>query len=231
MDKKAYFYLLFLAFCLPVYAQKSVTISVEEQPLPILFQHIEEQSAYQIFSRPEETDSCLVTVNVTDAEPISLLENTLERFGLTVYPYTNYIFVIKEKPFITSLPEGFGENTSEIKEESEEVSAWLSAFTNRDQKATSENKVYEIGSPTADIPDKVILTGTITNFKNGEPVTGASIYIKELQTGAVTDPYGYYKIELPGGRHELQIQGIGLEDTKRQVVLYANGKLDIELQE
>ncbi|MCD8081455.1 MAG: TonB-dependent receptor [Bacteroides sp.] len=208
-----------------------MTISLEEKPLSILFQHIEEQSSYQIFSRPQETDSCLVTVEVTNAEPISLLENTLKRFGLAVHNYTNYIFIVKEKPFVTSLPEGFGEKTTEITEESEEVSVWLSAFNNRDQKATSENKVYEIGSPTTDIPNKVILTGTVTNFKNGEPVTGASIYIKELQTGAVTDPYGYYKIKLPGGRHELQIQGIGLEDTKRQVVLYANGKLDIELQE
>jgi len=231
MNKTAYFYLLFLAFCLPGYAQKNVTVSLEEQPLSILFRQIEEQSSYRIFSQPEETDTCSVTVDVTNAEPVSLLENTLKGFGFTVHTYNNYIFIIKEKPFVTSLPEGFGEKATEIKKEDEEISLLLSAFNNREQKATSENKIYEIGSPVTDLPEKVILTGTITNFKNGEPVTGASIYIKELQTGAVTDPYGYYKIELPGGRHELQIQGIGLEETKRQVVLYANGKLDIELQE
>ena len=45
-----------------------------------------------------------------------------------------------------------------------------------------------------------------------------------------TDQYGFYAISLPKGRLVLNIQSIGMKDTRRQVQLSGDGKLNIDLQ-
>src|SRR5690606_34167615 len=49
--------------------------------------------------------------------------------------------------------------------------------------------------------------------------------------GASTDQFGHYSLTIPKGRHELKIKSIGMKQTVRQVMLYSNGRLDIELEE
>src|SRR5690606_7992663 len=46
-----------------------------------------------------------------------------------------------------------------------------------------------------------------------------------------TDQFGYYSITLPKGRHELKIASVGMKSTKRQIALYSDGKLNVELKE
>lgn len=56
-------------------------------------------------------------------------------------------------------------------------------------------------------------------------------FISDPLIATTTDGFGYYSIQLPTGRHELQIKGMGMKDTKRQILLHSGGKLDIELEE
>ena len=62
-------------------------------------------------------------------------------------------------------------------------------------------------------------------------MVGVAVFVKDPMIGATTDAYGYYTLRLPPGRHELYIQGMGMKDTRRQIMLHSDGKLDIELEE
>ncbi|RYF57065.1 MAG: TonB-dependent receptor, partial [Cytophagaceae bacterium] len=57
------------------------------------------------------------------------------------------------------------------------------------------------------------------------------VLIEKPRIGVTTDQYGTYSITLPRGRHELKIRSIGMTDTKRQIMLYGDGKLDIDMDE
>src|SRR5204863_9405386 len=46
----------------------------------------------------------------------------------------------------------------------------------------------------------------------------------------LTDQYGYFSLSLPAGRHTITIQSLGMKDTRRQVQVYGEGKLNIDLQ-
>ncbi|WP_317175099.1 TonB-dependent receptor [Hymenobacter qilianensis] len=93
-------------------------------------------------------------------------------------------------------------------------------------------KVYEIGrSGGATTKGNATLAGHVRDSKSGEPVIGASVFIESPSIGAATDQFGYYSLTLPVGRHELKIRGVGVKNTKRQIVLQADGKLDIEVEE
>ncbi|HXD79838.1 MAG TPA: TonB-dependent receptor, partial [Puia sp.] len=96
--------------------------------------------------------------------------------------------------------------------------------------ATVENRLYVIGSKVdAQKPGKVNLAGYALDAATGEPIVGASIYIEHPRIGVASDQYGYYSISLPRGRHILNIQSIGMRDTRRLIMVYGDGKMNIEL--
>jgi TonB dependent receptor/CarboxypepD_reg-like domain/TonB-dependent Receptor Plug Domain len=99
------------------------------------------------------------------------------------------------------------------------------------QNAKLENKLYQIGLNAANNGQpNALISGYVRDAKTGEAVSGASIYIDKPKIGVATDQYGYYTISLPKGRLVINIQSIGMKDTRRQILLSGDGKLNIDLQ-
>ncbi len=99
------------------------------------------------------------------------------------------------------------------------------------QIAALENKLYQIGVNSANNGSpNALITGYVRDAKTGESIAGASIYTDKPRIGVASDQYGYYAISLPKGRHIFNIQSIGMKDTRRQVLLSGDGKMNIDLQ-
>jgi TonB dependent receptor/CarboxypepD_reg-like domain/TonB-dependent Receptor Plug Domain len=99
------------------------------------------------------------------------------------------------------------------------------------QIAALENKLYQIGiNAPKNSKSNALLSGYIKEAKSGEPVTGASVYVEKPHIGVFSDQYGYYAISLPKGRWTLNIQSFGMNDTRRQIMLFGDGKLNINLK-
>ena len=208
--------------------QNKVTLDVNHQPASDVFRLIEQQSGITIYCNPLETDSLLLTVRCIDETAETALIQALEGtpFQVSVFE-DNYIFILKDRKLNTLIPEEY----FKIRSGQRETTTGLLSNP-LEQKATSENKVYTIGDENAaNIPARVILNGMITDFRTGEPIVGAVIYTENMVNAAATDAFGFYTIQLPSGRQRLLLRGTGLKETYRQVMLYGNGKLDIELEE
>lgn len=97
---------------------------------------------------------------------------------------------------------------------------------------TLENTLIEVGSKSKIIDGQFVnLAGHIRDSKTGEPLIGAMMYIDNPRIGVATDQFGYYSINLPQGRLSLLLKCIGYKDTKRPLMLYSQGKLDLEMIE
>ncbi len=81
----------------------------------------------------------------------------------------------------------------------------------------------------SELPKKWTISGSIQDISNGEDLTGATIYVVELNTGTVSDFYGNYSVTLPPGNYTLQYSFIGFETIKKEVVLDQNITIHIEL--
>ena len=68
------------------------------------------------------------------------------------------------------------------------------------------------------------------NATTGEPLINTSVFINNNYS-TVTDAYGNYSLTVPAGKHTLNILAIGMKDTKLQVAVYSDGKLDIDIRE
>jgi hypothetical protein len=96
----------------------------------------------------------------------------------------------------------------------------------------TENKLYEIGPRTNTFAaGKATISGYIRNTRTGEPISGVVIAPEPPAISTVTDRYGYYSLPLPRGHHLLNVQALGMRDSHFQVILYSDGKLDMDLRE
>ena len=59
---------------------------------------------------------------------------------------------------------------------------------------------------------KFTLSGTISEASSNENLIGVTIAVPELQTGVVTNEYGFYSLTLPKGVYQIQISYLGFED-------------------
>ena len=219
-------YVLFIVslFSLTVFAQQRVAVQFTDRPISELFAAIEQQTEYRIFYASKDLDSLMVSVNETNADALLLIRRVLRNTAFQTSVYKNKLYVIKDRTLVTVLPESFYEKAPTATGDA------LPVF-DRETKATSESLIYAVGNPNAPSATDVVLTGVVVNFKNGGPMPGITLLLKDPLTGTTTDASGSFTIRLPAGRRELIISGVGSKDTRRQLMLFSDGKLDIELEE
>lgn len=75
------------------------------------------------------------------------------------------------------------------------------------------------------------ISGTIKDAKNGEELVGASVSVKELKTGVITNAYGFYSLSLLPGKYTLEVSYMGYETQVHPIELNADIKLNISMTE
>ncbi|MEM7109573.1 MAG: TonB-dependent receptor [Bacteroidota bacterium] len=116
------------------------------------------------------------------------------------------------------------ENGTSVLENIREV-----AESNGDKRL--ENTLFEIGEISRRFDGQsATISGYLKEVKTGEPIIGASVFKKNPLVGVITDHLGYFSFTLPKGRHELFFDYTGMKQVKRQVMLFSDGQLDVEMK-
>ena len=240
--KKLYLLIICLLFVKVLSAQntsgKIVSVNYQHINVRQLVSDLEGKTGYYFYFDPMQFDSLKVTLQLSDAP----LEKVLDAaFVNTAYHYAidvqqQQVFLTKGKQIYTQLAAGyFKPEPGAVQASPSEAAPDINFSPDKEkpiQAATTENKIYEIGIKSNTVrASNATLSGYIRDIKSGEPVAGASIFETVTKIGIATDQFGYYTITLPRGKHIFNIKGIGMRDTHRIVVLYTDGKLNIDLQE
>lgn len=77
---------------------------------------------------------------------------------------------------------------------------------------------------------KFTLSGTIKDESSGEILPGATIYITELKTGAVTNSYGFYSLAISPGNYTLKVTFVGYAPLERTINLTKDIRMDFQLK-
>ncbi len=94
------------------------------------------------------------------------------------------------------------------------------------------NSILDIGSPQlAGKFKKAQLHGFVRNGKTGEALPGVLIQVEGTRANIITDPKGYYSLEIPVGRQEVNYAFVGFESKVVTLNMISPGNLDIELFE
>ncbi|MEZ5019586.1 MAG: carboxypeptidase-like regulatory domain-containing protein [Bacteroidales bacterium] len=184
---------------------------------------IEARTGTKIFFRTEWTVDIRVTGSWENATPLSIITMIVGPRGLySLYDGTGNIIITK----------GFA-----VRNSFEPVSRIGDLLSMTDTVTTVagnilESEIITFGNPAdRNLEGRVLLSGFITNNATGEPVAGASIQIRELGAGVVTNQDGYYLLAIPRGSYKVEYRSLGSVDTYRNVNLYAGGKLSVAMDE
>jgi hypothetical protein len=94
---------------------------------------------------------------------------------------------------------------------------------------------YTILSMASDLPHeeevKYTISGKIKSASDGEDLIGATVLVKEINQGAVTNVYGFYSLTLKPGKYTLVISYIGYESQQKTIDLTTNMAANFELVE
>lgn len=77
---------------------------------------------------------------------------------------------------------------------------------------------------------KYTLSGTVSDAKTQETLLGVSVLIPELQSGVITNSYGFYSVSLPQGDYTIIVQYLGYATFQKQVTFDQDQLLDIKLK-
>ena len=214
---------------------KLFSVNYQLATIEQLVKDLEAKSDFYFYYDAKSFDSLKITLHL-DNQPLTvILDSAFQKtdFRYAITPQKQ-VFLTRGRQLATDLAQGF----SPIKPGFAQnlpinpVNDYTADKNKIIPEATTENKLYEIGIKTNVItPGNAILSGYIRDIKSGEGVVGSSIYESVTKTGVATDQFGYFTITLPKGRHTLNIRGLGMRDTRRQIILYSDGKLNIEVQE
>jgi hypothetical protein len=74
-------------------------------------------------------------------------------------------------------------------------------------------------------------SGNIKDKNTGEALIGATLFVKELQTGTVTNPFGFFSMTLPKGSYTITCSFISYKELTTTLDLATSIKQDIKLTE
>ncbi|MCW3090091.1 MAG: TonB-dependent receptor [Ferruginibacter sp.] len=209
-----------------------ITADLYDATVEQLVAALESQSNLHFYYDTAQFDSATFTLQVKKQPLRKVLE---QAFSQTEFHFAiaapNVVFLTRGTPISTTFPSAtnLAENT-----DTQGIIAKTGkpkAAEKGDLTTTLENKVYEIGDRSVPaLQSELILTGYVKDAKTGEPVIGANLNVEKPSVNVLTDQYGYFSISLPRGRHTINIQSLGMRDTRRQIQIYSDGKMNIDLQ-
>lgn len=234
------FLLALLFFSLNGFAQQKddlITGNFQNVSFNEFVQKVESQTGYHFYYEAKQFDSTTITISLNNAHLSSVLDKI---FNGTQWHYLvdkdSNVFITQGFSLSANLPFGFFNgaiDTSSLASNNEaEELGYITKSQKVKQDISIENKVFDIGIKRNGVPKgKVNIAGYVRDAQTGESLSGAVIYVYHPAVQVRTDQFGYYSLILPAGRNVLNIIAPGMFDTKRQVMLYSDGKFDIDMDE
>lgn len=216
-------YIIFISLVLIILPLKGIA-QIEADSISVfrLMEAVEKNLSCRIYTT---IDVPFLVKNISmEQATVEHLRQALQHTHYKVTVYDDQILVLPETTLQTWLPATW--KGKEVEEESR-LKTQLPP-----EKATSENKVYDIGNKYRPSNTKLItLRGRVIDFKNERPLEGINIIHRTPWITALTDRQGHFIIQLPAGHSVLEIKGMNIKETRRQFMLYGDGSIQIELEE
>ncbi|SKC12902.1 TonB-dependent receptor [Dyadobacter psychrophilus] len=218
--------------CAQTTPEKKITMRLDSARFNDFVKQVESQTGYYFYYDASKFDSLTLDLDVKDLAIRDVLDQV---FKGSEFEYSidvqKRIYITQGQKIITQLIPGLFE--PDLAGDNGTI-AYAGPENDAKEKllSTAESKLHEIGIKKHRItPGNSTITGYVRNAVTGEPVIGAAVFITSPSIGVTTDALGLYALTIPRGKQIVRIKSTGMRETQRQVMLYSDGKLDIEMRE
>lgn len=237
MNYKQLFLIIFFIQCAT--AQESANnISIEfiNTPAQEAFAQLGQKTGYSFFYARVWLGGMKYTQIFQDATLTQILSELLKGSDLNYYIGKDHRVILTQNNSIyDDFPEGFfNSDLQPVNEESVLGEKETQPIVLEKQGAVADQvlETIRIGKENRNSGQRrFTLSGKVTNVVTGRPIPNLAVLVRSKALGTVTDEEGHYQLELPAGLNVLETRSLGIEDFKKNVIIYNNGKLNIKLEE
>ncbi|MEQ9298752.1 MAG: TonB-dependent receptor [Cyclobacteriaceae bacterium] len=200
--------------------QDSFTFDFHEEPLIRAIEIVEARTSYRFYF----SNQWLLDISITKQISASNIEEVV---GMLIEGTTLQFVVLSEKviitnnaPIITSL------NLSKS-----ELSSAQYLFEREYETGLLAGEVVVIGDKSKLVAgEESLVAGFVRSDETGEALTGAVVFIPDANRSTVTDSKGFYTISVPNGKNELVFRISGLQQEKRNIMVFSDGSLNMSME-
>ena len=218
----------------------SAALTGQENTLSLQFSNIlfkdladtvEKTVPVKIYYSEKWVDSLYLNVNSRDDSLNGLFDKSLANTGFSfIITDSNKLIISRGYRIKTNFSKELREYFKKSMAAHDTVVYAQPSAVDEEANINEEYKIFKIGNPSAlKNSETAFLTGTLKDLETGEPIAGAIVYVEKLKAGAGTNNAGYYSLELPKGQFLVEYRMVGMKTTKRNVIIYSDGMLDVGL--
>lgn len=217
-----------------VYSQDTFNLSGEyaNTSIKTLLLEIESKSDFQFFFQDSWLDSLTISATFQNASLKEVLKTALENTSLSYFIAKHKVILIDNAVIIDQpkLLNAF----KEVNSKNEVTKGLIFSREYQDQSSDEsdlENYVFEVGNRNEmQTSERSTLAGYVRNIETNEQVEGALVFVQNPFVGTTTDESGFYSLSLPSGKHKVYVQFAGMKTTFRNIILFSNGKLNVNME-
>ncbi|HLN53572.1 MAG TPA: TonB-dependent receptor [Lentimicrobium sp.] len=224
-------FLLILTITLSTFAQKQTVTSFHYKDVPFteFSKDVQTRTGIKIWYLDEWVKNIKITLDADNISVTEAVREALRGTGLKVSEWNNDIILTQTEQLITTLPE-YRQKATAIDNsdgQTELSDAEERYLTGRRSAVTETIRIGRSGGRITG--PKARITGKVSDNETGEPLFNATIFIKELKTGGVTDLNGFFTILLKPGKYNAIIEILGYEKKNYLLEVLSDGEMKVSL--
>jgi len=203
--------------------ERIYTVRYNNELVSDVIKDLEDKGNIKIYYKQEDILSLRVSLTLENALLKDILNRLSKEIAINYLIKENNVFLTKEVELNDRLL---------FDNEVEYTSNEVKTAEQNVQDANIFNKIYEIGvKSNAQKNGTATLSGYLRDEITKTPIAGASIATADRKIIGVSDADGFYTLNLPLGLNLLIINASDNRNAKRRIILYNNGRLNIEVKE
>ncbi|RNC89924.1 MAG: TonB-dependent receptor [Allomuricauda sp.] len=218
--------------------EENTTIPSDTLTLKAALVQLEAETGYQFFFVDDWLEGKLAPENSSNDDLAGTLGALLADTALNFYVLEDEKRVIllqntiiyEELPrFFFGRPDSLATEVTNLVEDNRPPPAF---FIENNERSARQYPLVRIGKATNNnLKSRYQLRGKVVNRRTGEAVPDLAIRVLGTNLAAVSDSNGNYAIELPSGYNVISATAMGIEDMRREIVMYNDGNLDLAMEE
>lgn len=206
-----------------------VNRSVDEMKLEDFIATLERDTDLEFYYQSAWIDSAVVR-NVRQGDLLEeVLEQVLQETELDFFIEGNQVYIHPGDPVVLSLPEF--EDHRKKTFSGTNVSTEDAGDKYMTTINISRENMITVGEQHANNNGrKNLVQGKILNGSTGEPLIGATIYVKELSLGTISDVNGNFFLELASGQYTIAMDHMAMKAIEYGLKVLSEGSFTIELE-
>ncbi len=216
--------------------ERKVSLEIQNKSTTEVLSEIEQRTAFKFYYAEQWLDSTALSKSYRNESVETILTDLFQNTEINFFvTWDNRVILTRNNSIYGDFPEGFFAIPGQVETEATPQENVLAGPILLGKQKEGPDKILEtirIGRERkTNRRGRFTLSGYVTNTSTGEPITNLAIVVRELNIGSVTDNTGFYEIELPSGLNVVETSSMGVESSRRNVIIYDDGRLDFSLEE